>query len=606
MESFDDKMIRYSVEQLLKIVRDLKSSVPDIAHATSSEVPNHLASYLNTAFGENLKRVYIAAKPLNADDKKNVAKGYGRNRWVIILETTSGKYFTIELKQTDPQGNTITLVKPGIMNPFKGNDSYVLDSEGNKVPIPEPEIGQLRDYAYIQCDTMSEGLDLWSLFNRIEGFGLTRYKLDAKPIPDADGKFVGDVDFRGHRFWLWNITRILVPEMPNFIPSCRQSALMKLMDKYALDADATEILMGDFLPLKQKKDIKDALSSYKNPKHPQNPQLSQSGTTISDPHQSKAKKRFTPDEKSFREAASAAGISVSGPVSDAGPAATGSASDAGPAAASVQHQGHRRGNEQYGFTGAAPPLTKQGLANSRWAVPKHRAAPAESSSASMFSTAGTSGSAHASTQLNPAAASWAPQNRRATPAESSASMFASANDSGSTHTLTQQNLATSSWDPENRRANLAESLTPLASPVDRFATHIASDESVVEAVQGWNDFTKELDSSANNDIVEDATPAWLRRSPEPSGSSNVGLTDPFDFPRRQMSQQPQAAGDLMTFPRQNQAVENVQAVSQPTAASASNVDATDPFGVPFGSDVGVTNPFGAPSSSEQPNQDPWW
>lgn len=194
-------MIHYSMEQLIETGRAMSSSVSSTAYVKTEEVSDSLCSSLQTVLGEDLKRVHIAAKPLNADDKKKIARSHGRNRWVIILETVCGKYLTVDLQQIDPEGNTIVIVKAGITNPVKGKDSHVLDSEGNLVPVHE--LGQLPDYAYSQCDELHEGLDVRSFFNRIEGFGLSRFKLHANSVPkipeafDKEGNRVCDVDYRG-------------------------------------------------------------------------------------------------------------------------------------------------------------------------------------------------------------------------------------------------------------------------------------------------------------------------------------------------------------------------------------------------------------------------
>ena len=385
--------------------------------------------------------------------------------------------------------------------------------------------------------------------------------------------------------------------MPNFIPDYCQSALMKLKYKNAPDADADDVVHGHFLPLKQKKDIMD----NKPPKPPRSTQPSQSSVTLSSPHQSKGKERATPDEKS-------------------------SCGD-DTAEVSTQYQGHRHGTEPYGFTGAAPPLTQQGLSSSRWAVQNDRVNSAESS-APMFSQDNNSGSSNGFTGAAPpltrqglSNSRWGPQNDRANSAQSSTPMVPQSNDSGSVNASTQQSPAAATWTPENRRSNPAESLAPALSPVNYFASHVASDESVVEAVQGWNSYTQELDGVAN-DVDADPNPAWLRTSdnvnafsqPAMRSSSNVGATDAFGPPSRQLRNLHRDAADGVALPESTGSFDNNLGVSNPFGSPPPQqpqqqqdevevAEASSQFLEPFGN-VGVTNPFG--SSSEQSHQDSWW
>ncbi|KAK8064058.1 hypothetical protein PG996_008710 [Apiospora saccharicola] len=180
MDSSSSKVIRYSAAQLIKVGRDMKSSVPTIAYCSpKKDGPQYFCWYLQNALREGIKRVHYAAKPLDHFDKKYVANGDGRNRWVILLETVTGKFFSVDLKQIDPLGNTLVGVKPGIINPVEGVDS---DHK------PLPEFADLSAYAFSKCDELKHPLNLWSFFERIDGFGLTRYQLCAHWVDDdVDG-----------------------------------------------------------------------------------------------------------------------------------------------------------------------------------------------------------------------------------------------------------------------------------------------------------------------------------------------------------------------------------------------------------------------------------
>lgn len=198
MASSSKMLIRYSADQLIKIGRAMKPSVPTILYASpkvkterkdasDEDVYIHDSAgflpFLHTALRENLKRVYFAAKPLDHSDKKYHANGYGRNSWIILAETVSGKCLSVDLKKIDPQGNTLVVVKPEKLELVEDPCS--------------PRFGQLKNYCYSQCGEPKFGLHFWSFVERIEGFGLSRYQLRANWIEDVDDGGDDECDHRG-------------------------------------------------------------------------------------------------------------------------------------------------------------------------------------------------------------------------------------------------------------------------------------------------------------------------------------------------------------------------------------------------------------------------
>lgn len=255
----------------------------------------------------------------------------------------------------------------------------------------------------------------------------------------------------------------------------------------------------------------------------------------------------------------------------------------GPAAASTsaQNQGHNHGIESNAATGLAESIRQQGLADSMWA------------SKNQSNNHGAGSNVHP----------------------------------GPAQALTQQGLANLMSAPQNHRATLAGSLGPIHDPVNHFADHMASDDSVVQAVRGWRSFVDDHDYS--NDVEGNANPAWLRsddgveafsQSPVPFGS-NMGATDPFGFPP-QPRHQNRDAEHVETFlestspfsinmgvdnpfgaptqqPHQYQDTEDVEAFAKHTDPFGSNIGLDNPFG----SNVGVDNDFASPRN--QPHQGDW-
>ncbi|KAK8065142.1 hypothetical protein PG997_011889 [Apiospora hydei] len=115
---------------------------------------------------------------------------------------------------------------------------------------------------------MTMGLTVDSFFCRVDGFGLSRYKLcdprtnnlgdDEDDVtakkPAAAKKHVAATDLRGHRFWAWSVLRILEPELPDFIPYFNDSPLTELKGLNLSQARADWVQPGIFLSKKKKED----------------------------------------------------------------------------------------------------------------------------------------------------------------------------------------------------------------------------------------------------------------------------------------------------------------------------------------------------------------
>ncbi|KAK8031341.1 hypothetical protein PG990_001075 [Apiospora arundinis] len=221
-------MIRYTAEQLLHVNRST-TLVPTICYMRPEGNPDFRFHKLNV-LNENIKRVYLAARPMTSEKQQ----APGRNRWVILLETVAGNGMSVELNQIDSEGNTIVMVRPRSIK--------LVDEPGSF------HYGQVSGFAYSKDAELTTNLDVRSFFNRVEGFGLSRYKLQLHSSPEK-----GLFDYRGHRFWIWSVLRILEPELPGFIPDHTESPLVSIMFFNASSAKADLVRNGHFLSQKQKR-----------------------------------------------------------------------------------------------------------------------------------------------------------------------------------------------------------------------------------------------------------------------------------------------------------------------------------------------------------------
>ncbi|KAI1384303.1 uncharacterized protein F4822DRAFT_419275 [Hypoxylon trugodes] len=80
-----------------------------------------------------------------------------RNTWVVILEIPGGENVTIELKEVDPEGNTLTVCRPGAPLSIAGD--------------------KLEDYAFSSRNEVRCHVKVEDWINRLEKSGVTRYRL---------------------------------------------------------------------------------------------------------------------------------------------------------------------------------------------------------------------------------------------------------------------------------------------------------------------------------------------------------------------------------------------------------------------------------------------
>ncbi|KAK8058135.1 hypothetical protein PG994_008583 [Apiospora phragmitis] len=211
--------ISYTKEQLLHVDKTM-TFVPGIFYMQPDDDQATIGYGKVPILNDSLKRVYIAARHLTPDEEKKGDKA--RNSWVILLETASGNNMSVELKQVDGEGNTIVMY------------------------------GQVYGFAYSKgAELMEDDFVLREFFDRVERYGLSRYKLRSKYAGNEDGVAIHDL--RGYRFWIWSALRLLEPELPGFISDYSQSLLVKIERQNALDAEADWLHNGHFLPPKEKK-----------------------------------------------------------------------------------------------------------------------------------------------------------------------------------------------------------------------------------------------------------------------------------------------------------------------------------------------------------------
>ncbi|KAI8961291.1 hypothetical protein F5Y11DRAFT_326942 [Daldinia sp. FL1419] len=146
-----------------------------------------------------------------------------QNSWVVILELPEGENITIELRQTDTWGNTITLCQKGeplrIMAEFGGFDL-------------------LEGYACSFRNEVNEPTEASTWLDQLERSGVTRYSLDHG---------------RGRRYWIDAMLRQLrgfYKGQPPSLDQAEMTHVWKLGQEVEVPKSHQRIVAGRFLPTK--------------------------------------------------------------------------------------------------------------------------------------------------------------------------------------------------------------------------------------------------------------------------------------------------------------------------------------------------------------------
>ncbi|KAI0383599.1 hypothetical protein F5Y04DRAFT_287296 [Hypomontagnella monticulosa] len=176
------------------------------------------------------------------------------NQWVIILELPDEKNVTIELRQADGSGNTITVCRPGA--PLR-----IVDTASG--------LHLVEGYACTFATDVMVQTKLRDWIDRLERSGVTRYRLRSD---------------RGHRYWIDAVLRQFSSFIDGRIPDLEHESEMVHVwaSGYELDTLETNknstkrILPGDFLPTKWPRtshlfQSKDSRSGERRDKNSQTP-----------------------------------------------------------------------------------------------------------------------------------------------------------------------------------------------------------------------------------------------------------------------------------------------------------------------------------------------
>ncbi|XXH06099.1 hypothetical protein Hte_012544 [Hypoxylon texense] len=152
-----------------------------------------------------------------------------RNDWILILETQERQNVTIELRQADPCGSTVTVCRPG--PPL------------HVVGTVEDGSVHLDGYAYSFRHDVGRHVSVEAWIDRLEKSGATRYQL----LYD-----------RGRRYWIHFVLRQLEVFISGDIPSLGSESVMLRIWEFGRElarpkdvhSETGSIIAGRSLPVK--------------------------------------------------------------------------------------------------------------------------------------------------------------------------------------------------------------------------------------------------------------------------------------------------------------------------------------------------------------------
>ncbi|KAI6083960.1 hypothetical protein F4821DRAFT_262418 [Hypoxylon rubiginosum] len=244
-----DDFIRYAAEELL-LIREhagpLYEYVPTVL--LSHELWNSKPCDWDELLTQKVVGCWLAARERQMN---HFYDGYTEenNDWVVILETQEGLNITIELRQVDPTGNTITVCRPA-------TPLHVVNTSSNgSISV------QLDGYAYSFMHHVRCYISVEAWIDRLEKSGITRYQLvhdrGQFPLYPYDYGLYAK-KYLGRRYWVHCALRQFQSFLTDDIPSLGSESVMlrtwelgRELAKWENIPDETEFIMaGRFLPMK--------------------------------------------------------------------------------------------------------------------------------------------------------------------------------------------------------------------------------------------------------------------------------------------------------------------------------------------------------------------
>ncbi|KAI1798733.1 hypothetical protein F4811DRAFT_569268 [Daldinia bambusicola] len=210
--------IRYAPEELLTIGHHYESScgfVPTLFFA-------HRVNW-HEILAKPVMGCWLAAR--ERETTYNL-QGYieKRNDWVVILELPEGDNVTIELKQADSHGNTITVCQ-------RGEPIRIVEKDLDGFDLLEGYACSFRN----EANTNTKAKD-W--LDQMEKSGVTRYKLEQG---------------RGRRYWIDAVLRQFCGFYKGELPSLDETEMVHVWEsghEIEVPRSVHSIVAGSFLPTK--------------------------------------------------------------------------------------------------------------------------------------------------------------------------------------------------------------------------------------------------------------------------------------------------------------------------------------------------------------------
>ncbi|KAL7620830.1 hypothetical protein AAE478_009828 [Parahypoxylon ruwenzoriense] len=194
-------LVRYSASELLRI-REGINSVPTV-FLTHQLWERYRPSHWQVLFTQPVTGCWIAAREREVNYGLD---GYleERNNWVIVLELLAGQSVTIELKQVDAIGNTITVCRP--QSPLQVVIKTSLDSI---------EVKFLHSFAYSFRIGVIVEVKVKDWLDRLQQSGVTRYVLDKN---------------RGHRYWISSVLHQFQDFLDEDVPNLEDTEMSRVWE----------------------------------------------------------------------------------------------------------------------------------------------------------------------------------------------------------------------------------------------------------------------------------------------------------------------------------------------------------------------------------------
>jgi hypothetical protein len=148
---------RYSIKQLQNISSQM-NLIPNIFWTHSFRDHELSKHRLKKTLEGKIVRLWIAARPIPQDKEMT-----GRNEWSILIEDNAAETLSLELRQSDPMGNTIVLIR-------RCDDLGHESAENGWFAL-------IKGFAFSRSTLAFQNMKVGDFIDRVEASGATRYRL---------------------------------------------------------------------------------------------------------------------------------------------------------------------------------------------------------------------------------------------------------------------------------------------------------------------------------------------------------------------------------------------------------------------------------------------